>query len=336
VSTKIVMIHGRGQASDERTGANADMLLAYEDGKKRPFLAGLAKGLVLASRPPVSESDVIFPFYGNIFAQRIAEFESRGGTAPQLELAPPSTRDEIARAPVEPQVEDLSKLQAELLNDMAIHLNYDANTELAHAGRQEEIDANDLLRIPYLTGALQFLSRKTGVAGDIIRHHLADVAYYIGQDDMREVVLNVIRDKIRENTAAGDDLIIIGHSLGSVVAYDLLAATDDDTLSKLNVKLLVTAGCPLGLEVVKSRVLGKVPGQPPRVPSILPAEPGAWVNAYDVLDVVALIHPLKPEFEPAKDGQLVDQQTHNPSGPHAIVDYLADPDVAAPISRAMT
>jgi hypothetical protein len=68
----------------------------------------------------------------------------------------------------------------------------------------------------------------------------------------------------------------------------------------------------------------------------VPAHPGAWINAYDVLDVVALIHPLAPEFQQRSERQIVDERTNNPSGPHNIVDYLADPDVAAPISRAMT
>ena len=77
------------------------------------------------------------------------------------------------------------------------------------------------------TGALQFLSRKTSVSGLIIRRHLADVAYYVGRNEMRETVLDVVRTAVQENSSPGDDVIVLGHSLGSVVAYDLLAANDD-------------------------------------------------------------------------------------------------------------
>jgi hypothetical protein len=71
------------------------------------------------------------------------------------------------------------------------------------------------------------------------------------------------------------------------------------------------------------------------VPANVPTRPAAWLNAYDVLDIVALVHPLAGTFRESVAGQLADERTHNPTGPHAIEDYLADPDVAVPIARAM-
>ena len=337
MATKILMIHGRGQASDERTASSPDLLKAYVLEKKLPFLAGLAKGLVFARRPPIDESDVIFPFYGNAFNEIIRQFEATGGRVPELESV--ATADLGNESVAGDDAVDLSRLQAELLRDMAERLQYDAQNELSHSGEEsvfeEGVSANDFLKIPYMTGALQFLSRKTSVSGLIIRRHLADVAYYVGRDEMREAVLDVVRSAVQENSSPGDDVVVLGHSLGSVVAYDLLAA-NDETIQQRNVTLFVTAGCPLGLDVVKKRVVGRQDGQPARVPAAVPARPGGWINAYDVLDVVALIHPLAPEFQQRTERQIVDERTNNPSGPHNIVDYLADPDVAAPISRAMT
>ena len=139
---------------------------------------------------------------------------------------------------------------------------------------------------------------------------------------------------MKSKTSPGDSLVVIGHSLGSVVAYDFLAARNDRTVADRTIKLFVTAGCPLGLKPVKSRLLGVRAKQRPSVPKVVPSRVGAWINAYDPLDVVALIHPLAPEFKPSSRGQIADIQTHNPSGPHNIIDYLADPDVAAPVGRA--
>ena len=180
--------------------------------KKLPFLAGLAKGLVFARRPPIDESDVIFPFYGNAFNGIIKQFESTGGTVPELEsvaaaeLGLESVADDDAL--------ELSRLQAELLRDMAERLQYDAQNELSHSGQEsvfpEGVSANDFLKIPYMTGALQFLSRKTSVSGLIIRRHLADVAYYVGRNEMREAVLDVVRTAVQENSAPGDDLVVLG------------------------------------------------------------------------------------------------------------------------------
>ena len=69
---------------------------------------------------------------------------------------------------------------------------------------------------------LQFLSRKTGLPAEIIRAELADVAYYLGRREIRDLVLNIVREEVKSKTSPGDSLVVIGHSLGSVVAYDSL------------------------------------------------------------------------------------------------------------------
>ena len=336
MTTKILMIHGRNQASDEQTASDPDKLAVYVDSKKRQFLAGLAKGLVLANCPPVSASNVIFPFYGNIFKDAITNYEDGGGTPPQLEAATPDAAVEASLGGEPEDIRALSRLQAGLLQDLTSHLGFDVAREAVYQGSAaEELGPSSVLGIPFITAALQFLSRKTGIPGAIIRRHLADVAYYIGLPDMRNTVLEVVRNEIEAYTGPDDDLVVVSHSLGSIVAYDLLA-DPNNSLGQRNVKLLVTAGSPLGLGLVKANVLGKVDGEPAAVPSTLPDTRGSWINAYDALDIVALVHPLAPEFTEHADGQIVDERTFNPSNPHAIIDYLADPDIAAPISRKLT
>jgi hypothetical protein len=337
MATKLLMIHGRNQASEDRIAADPAMLDAYIGSKRREFVAGLAKGLVLSGLDPIADSAVIFPFYGNEFSERIRRFTAAGGQAPVLETAFPGAVGANGRGK---EVQKLAKLQADLLKDMAATLDYDPNMELEHLGqdagfpRAEALGPDDLLRIPFLTGALQFLSRKTGAPAEIIRTHLTDVAYYLGRDDMRTMVLDIVRKEVIAKSSPGDDLIVIGHSLGSVVAYDFLASTDDDTVRKRNISLLVTAGSPLGFAVVKKHLISKTRRKNPKVPELIPARSGGWINAYDVTDVVALIHPLSPEFDQPQAGQIRDERTHNPTDPHAIIDYLADPDVAGPIGRA--
>ncbi|QEN14840.1 hypothetical protein ACRDU6_21110 [Mycolicibacterium sp. ELW1] len=333
MSTKLVMIHGRNQASDQQTADDPAKLAAYVDNKKRQFLAGLAKGLVLANRPPIVEGEVIFPFYGNVFRDSIADYERSGGIPPHLEAADPATELEVNTCGDQDQIRALSTLQANLLQDMAGHLDYDAVRELRYqGGSADELAVSDVLGVPFVTGALQFLSRKTGVPAAIIRNHLADVAYYIGMESMRHKVLDVVRREILSHTSADDDLVVIAHSLGSVVAYDLLA-DQDNALGDRRVKLFVTVGSPLGLKLVKARLHGRQPAVPAGAPLKVIESNARWLNGYDVLDIVALIHPLAPEFKGTD--RLSDERTYNPTGPHAIIDYLADPDIAAPISDHM-
>ena len=336
MATKVLLVHGRGQASDAHTASDQKLLDAWILRIERTFRAGLAKGLVLSGLEPIGESDVVFPFYGNALAAAIKKFESSGGKTPPLEMAAPRGQTSTGQLP--------QQLEAEMLHEMAGRLGYTPWSQRADVSGEPQIaewkgfsvgDLDDVLRLPFMTEVLQFLSRKTGLPAEIIRAELADVAYYLGRREIRDLVLNIVREEVKSKTSPGDSLVVIGHSLGSVVAYDFLAARNDRTVADRTIKLLVTAGCPLGLKPVKSNLFGvRRKQQRPSVPKVVPSRIGAWINAYDPLDVVALIHPLAPEFKPSLRGQIADVQTHNPSGPHNIIDYLADPDVAAPIGRA--
>ena len=74
--------------------------------------------------------------------------------------------------------------------------------------------------------------------------------------------------------------MLVSHSLGTVVAFDLL----DDPELRQRTRLWVTAGSPLGLEAVQRNLLSKGTH-----------DPGLqWLSCYDVNDVVALGHPAAP------------------------------------------
>src|ERR1700730_4932348 len=68
--------------------------------------------------------------------------------------------------------------------------------------------------------------------------------------------------------------IVVAHSLGSVVPYNVLRA---DTQA-LSVSLFTTVGSPLGIRAIRDQL----------VPLAFPAHVRAWYNAYDTRDVVAL------------------------------------------------
>lgn len=321
-------------------GRSAGAVRAYVEDKKRPWLAGLAKGLVLAGQEPVVANAVYFPFYGNLLADMIAAHEAAGGRSPDLEAA--TVRDAA------------SEMSQELLLDTAGELDFRASRRLAHTDPElatevreaeqaqaegREAGLSDFLRARVLREALQFISDKTGAPEWVIELFLRDVAYYLEDDRMREAVQAEVRTSIEGAIAEGhDDLVIVGHSLGSVVAYDACASFD----ARMVVRLLVTAGSPLGQTVVRKNLLGAPEGLAERgVPAIIeprPARPGRdrvhWLNAFDVRDVVALVHPIAPRFT---DGaaKIRDERTHNPSDSHSIEDYLSDPDVAGPIGDAL-
>jgi pimeloyl-ACP methyl ester carboxylesterase len=104
---------------------------------------------------------------------------------------------------------------------------------------------------------------------------------------------------------------VVGHSLGSVVAYEALCS-----LPGHGVRALVTLGSPLGIRALITERL-----EPPPAGGIgvWPGGPDlAWTNVADEGDVVALVKDLGAAFGPRVSGYLV----HNGSHAHAVTGYL--------------
>ena len=333
MASTLLFIHGRSQASDDEVGRDPARLEAYVRAKKRSWLGGLAKGMLAAGRQPVDEAAVVFPFYGNDFADAIKAYEAGGGRRPELEiLADAAAPDDAAL--VDSKAASLLDAATALGFDPVKELSYsdpDVGGSVATRDPSQELGWGDALRLPVLRSALQFVSRKTGAPTLIIERFLDDVAYYLEMPQMRETVLGIVEQGLRRAVPDGGDVVVIGHSLGSIVAYDAMTRIPD----RYRVRLLVTAGSPLGYPIVQKNLLGKQAGQPPSVPAAVPRQPGGWLTAYDVADVVALVHPLAGTYTEAVGRQLSDERTHNATGPHSIEDYLSDPDVAGPIGRAL-
>ncbi|MEM9542792.1 MAG: hypothetical protein AAGA60_25280 [Cyanobacteria bacterium P01_E01_bin.42] len=109
---------------------------------------------------------------------------------------------------------------------------------------------------------------------------------------MRWVIRDELKSAIRQ--AKGRKIAVIGHSMGSIIAYDVLrdlGQTDSD----LQVASLITIGAPLGLPLIKSEII-KERGYDPRVrtPSIVTE---SWMNYADKRDVIAADAHLADDYE---------------------------------------
>lgn len=118
----------------------------------------------------------------------------------------------------------------------------------------------------------------------ILRQFAQDVLAYLFttdvRDRMRARVTSVLRDRI-------GPLIVIAHSLGTIVTYDVLAAGG----LKTNDIRLVTLGCPLGIEDVQVRLVGGGAR-----PISVPAPVTRWHNFASTRDPVALSKRLATDF----------------------------------------
>lgn len=108
--------------------------------------------------------------------------------------------------------------------------------------------------------------------------------------------------------------VVIGHSLGSVIAYDWLQHNRTDPEP-----VLVTIGSPLGLEAIRARL-----DRPPNR-SRWPGEVRSWTNIAAHHDAVAMVKQLRPLYHP----YVLDQPCDNPrKTAHSAEEYLRNVRVA--------
>jgi hypothetical protein len=137
---------------------------------------------------------------------------------------------------------------------------------------------------------------------------------------------------LRRMRAGGGPFVVVAHSQGSLIAYDVLRAFEAEGCE---VSLLLTLGSPLGLPVVRS--MFKQWSGTPKLP--FPPCVKRWVNVAERRDPVALDDDLSDDIADAHG------RFHNIAGsrinpdwqrnPHSASGYLSIPEVRAEVRRAV-
>jgi hypothetical protein len=145
---------------------------------------------------------------------------------------------------------------------------------------------------------------------------IKDVSAYFYDEGVRERVQSRFESLV---VPGGGPYVIVSHSLGTVIAYDVLSQLGDD----VDVVLFVTLGSPLGIAEVKDHI---------EKPHKIPAGVNAWKNFADRLDPVALDPGLGNEFKPGNfiaDDLIINLHTRRLRGfnPHSSLGYLGHPHV---------
>jgi hypothetical protein len=92
-----------------------------------------------------------------------------------------------------------------------------------------------------------------------------------------------------------DKIMLIAHSMGSIIAYDALTRAASD----LTIDTFVTIGSPLGLPIIKSRIVaerkqGSAPGWILQTPENIGAH---WYNLSDLRDRIAINYMLADDYK---------------------------------------
>ncbi|HZN71758.1 MAG TPA: hypothetical protein VFC00_08790 [Micromonosporaceae bacterium] len=117
---------------------------------------------------------------------------------------------------------------------------------------------------------------------------------------LREPLVKAEVDARVRGTVGGDCRVLIGHSLGSVVAFEFVRQNPEHRLD-----LLLTLGSPLGLRMVRERMAD--PGHGSSAIWGVPGNVSHWVNVRDVHDPVACAGDLTTWWPGVVDRHVVNQ-----------------------------
>jgi hypothetical protein len=181
------------------------------------------------------------------------------------------------------------------------------------------------------------------ISDALIHRYFKELEAYFGNVPLapdsrpaREVIRKRLEAVLYKNRHK--DIMLIGHSMGSIIAYDVL----NGLAPKVEIDTLVTAGSPLGLPVIVSFLYHEPekpvePDQAIRTPESIKH---AWVNFSDLEDKIAMDYHLSDDFEAnSRQIKVTDQIVHTnyynngEHNPHKVYGYLRTAELSALIDN---
>jgi hypothetical protein len=299
---KVAAVHGIGNRFE-----GTDKLAAE-------WLPALNSGLKEAGFPRIDAKDFTLIFFGSIFRPLNETAPTRGrGNAHKTD-----EKDEewVAKMLVEYNKEAAS-LSAE---------NHSGNDEKGEDPRiQAPFDAPGETSRGRTPGTIQAALRQLSKSrffkalgpDKVLVSDLAEVRKFLHNAEIKAAVLERFEREIQPGTN-----VVVGHSLGSVVAYESLCRRPE-----WKVDTFVTLGSPLGIRNLVFDALTPKPmhgvGAWPNV--------RRWVNISDKGDIVALEKNLKNFF-----GNVSDVTVYNGWHAHSVLTYLTASQTGRAIGEALT
>ena len=164
--------------------------------------------------------------------------------------------------------------------------------------------------------------------------------YFENREGIAEKVRSPLTQCLREFGAENAPILLIGHSLGSVIAYDALWTASHVEPVHCTVDLFLSMGSPLGMRFVQERLLGRDAVGRQRYPGNI----RRWENITSVGDPYAIDPRLRNDFGEMVELGLV-QDIHDNTEPvyswfrnalglnvHRSYGYLVTPGVGGVIA----
>jgi hypothetical protein len=249
------------------------------------WLPALKDGLSSAGHQLASDEDFVCAFYGNLFRP-----------AGKGAMDPPYDANDVG-----------DEWERELL-ELWWHEAARVDPAVPGPGAHTKVSVPSIVQ-----RALDALSHSrffAGLAERALIYDLKQVRRYLREPDIRREARASVERAIRSDTR-----VVVGHSLGSVVAYEALCAHPESPVS-----VFVTLGSPLG---IRNLIFEALDPAPQNGTGVWPPGIKQWVNIADSGDVVALVKELGSRF----GTRVADHLVNNGSKAHDARHYLTTREV---------
>ena len=157
------------------------------------------------------------------------------------------------------------------------------------------------------------------VANPDLKATLQDsLRYFRNENGVATEIRKMVSDALEAAWRTGHRIMLIGHSLGSVIAYDVLWELSRRQSSDVHVDHFMTLGSPLGLKFVKRRMLNTRH----RETNQYPANIRKWSNLSAVGEMTALDRSFADDYRPMLEQNLVESITDHIE----LVNYFRGPE----------
>jgi len=305
----IVLVHGIDQQQKSADTLETDWLPALAGGVRTAGFPVIADRL-WRDRATAQGIDARMAFYGQLFRQKGQMGDDPGDlSASEEQFAERLAEEWLVRAAASVRPAEKAIAAQELA-----YLRKEIGQQEQGRGNLTRKAIQSVARIPW------FAPYGMGFAERFVNRALAQVTRYLNQDVIRQSARRAVVDLIGPDTQ-----LVIGHSLGSLIAYEVV------TKMQRALPLFLTIGSPLGLQTI---VYQKLEPQPP----VFPPNVRRWVNVSDREDFIAAEPDLNKMFSSRiPPGAIFESTTtvDNGADPHNAKFYLTKAEIGLPIGQTL-
>ncbi|MFI2610386.1 hypothetical protein [Kitasatospora sp. NPDC018619] len=300
--SRVVVVHGVGRQLDTAETLSAEV---------EPALRG-GVGLALRRNPALgrlADGDIACAGYGDLYRQA----GTRGERYYRAEDVEPGYETELLEA----WWREAARLDPGVPGPDAPGGAPAARGAVGHL-------ASRPLAVDRVRRALHALTRTRffgSLSDRLLVSDLKQVRRYFTEPALRAAIRARVEELVTPDTE-----VVVGHSLGSVVAYEVLCGLRPDRPPLT----LVTLGSPLGLAGLVFDRLHPAPR--PDGTGVWPGPVKQWTNLADRCDLVAVVRELAPRFGP----QVVDVPVDNGAEMHSMRAYLTAVETGTAIAAGLS